>query len=111
MSWLSRLFARLLPAPPSIEPGEDVLFVDVRTAPEFAAGHAKGAVHIPLGQVADRSAELQPHADRRLLVYCLSGHRAARAVRALKASGLPHVENAGGIDGLRRAGIEIERGR
>ncbi|HUG40102.1 MAG TPA: rhodanese-like domain-containing protein [Longimicrobiales bacterium] len=111
MSWLSRILSRLLPAPPTIGPDEDVLFVDVRTRPEFAAGHARGALHIPLGQVDDRAAELRPHAHRRILVYCLSGHRAARAVRALRARGLPNVENAGGIGGLRRAGVEIERGR
>ena len=109
MGFISNLLARLLPAPPTIEPGEDVVFLDVRSRPEFAAGHARGALHIPLGQVADRADELDAHRDQRILVYCLSGHRAATAVRALRARGFSRVENAGGIGGLKRAGVAVER--
>lgn len=109
MSLIGRLLAWLSPPPPEIRPGEDVVFLDVRSRPEFAAGHARGAVHVPLQQVADRAHELEPHRDRRILVYCLSGHRAARAVDTLRARGFAKAENAGGIGGLRRAGIEIDR--
>lgn len=111
MRWLARLLDRFRPAPPSIAPDEDVLFLDVRTGPEFARGHARGALHIPVGQVERRIAELAPFAERRILVYCLSGHRAEQAVRTLRAHGFTHAENAGGIGGVRRAGVEIERGR
>lgn len=110
MRWLSSLLARLLPAPPDIRPGEDVVFLDVRSAPEFRAGHAAGALHVPLGQVAHRAADLEPHRHSRILVYCLSGHRAGRAVRELRSRGFHNAENAGGIGGLRRIGIPIERG-
>ena len=110
MSFLKNLLARLLPSPPTIQPGEDVVFLDVRSGPEFAAGHARGAIHIPVGQVAARAGELEPHRDRRILVYCLSGHRAGHAVRALEARGFTRVENAGGLGGLKRAGVDVERG-
>ena len=110
MGLFGRILSRLLPAPPEIRPGEDVLFLDVRSGPEFASGHARGARHIPVGQVAARAHELDDHRDRRILVYCLSGHRASRAVRDLRSRGFTRVENAGGIGGLRRAGIEIDRG-
>ena len=110
MSLFRKLLARLLPSPPDIAPGEDVVFIDVRSAPEFAAGHARGAIHVPVGQVARRVDQLRAHRDRRVLVYCLSGHRAGHAVRVLEDNGFTRVENAGGIAGLRRAGVEIERG-
>lgn len=110
LSFLKNLLSRFIPRPPSIEPGEDVVFLDVRSRPEFAAGHAKGAIHIPVGQVGQRAEELTAHRDRRILVYCLSGHRAGHAVRALEARGFTRVENAGGLGGLRRAGVEVERG-
>lgn len=109
MGLISRLFSRLLPTPPTIEPGEDVVFLDVRTAPEYAASHAPGAIHIPVGQVARRLDELQPHKDRRILVYCLSGHRAGAATRVLKDHGFEKAENAGSLGAIRRAGVEIER--
>lgn len=110
MSWISKLLARLIPDPPEIAPGEDVVFLDVRTGPEFAAGHARGAIHIPVGKVPERAGELEDHKDRRILVYCLTGHRAGRAVRALEKQGFHKVENAGGLSGLKRAGVDIERG-
>ncbi|MBW3554139.1 MAG: rhodanese-like domain-containing protein [Gemmatimonadetes bacterium] len=111
MSFLKNFLSRLIPTPPRIDPGEDVVFLDVRSRAEFASGHAKGAIHIPVGQVAGRAHELESHRDRRILVYCLSGHRAAHAVHALEDRGFTKVENAGGIGRLRRAGVEVQRGR
>lgn len=110
MGLINRLLAWISPPPPAIGPDENVVFLDVRSAPEFAASHARGARHIPVQQVADRAAELDAHRHDRILVYCLSGHRAAPAVRDLQARGFTRVENAGGIGGLRRAGVQIERG-
>lgn len=109
MGLISRLLSRILPAPPSIEPGEDVVFLDVRTAPEYAASHAPGAIHIPVGQVARRLDELRPYEDRRILVYCLSGHRSGAAVRVLRDHGFEKAENAGSLGALKRAGVQAER--
>lgn len=109
MGLFARLFSRFLPATPSIAPGEDVVFLDVRTAPEFAAGHAAGAIHVPVGKVHRRIEELRPHTDRRILVYCLSGHRAGAATRVLREHGFEKAENAGSLGALRRAGVDIER--
>lgn len=109
MGMLARIFSRFRPNTPDIAPGEDVVFLDVRTAPEFAAGHAAGAINIPVGQVRRRADELQPHKERRILVYCLSGHRSAAAVKALRENGFDRAENAGSLGAIRRAGVEVER--
>lgn len=110
MGWLSKLISLFRPAPPDIEPGEDVVFVDVRTAAEYARGHVAGAIHIPYNQMGDRWPELEEHRDRRMLVYCLSGSRSSAATRVLRSKGFEDAENAGGIGGLKRAGLEIDRG-
>lgn len=71
--------------------------VDVRSQPEFEAGHAKGAVNVPL--LHRGPAGLQPNPDfvavmeanfpkdRRLVLTCLSGNRSMRAAETLAAHG------------------------
>ena len=44
---------------PAAEVPEDVVLVDVREPDEWTAGHAPGAVHIPLGQLGDRYTEIR----------------------------------------------------
>jgi phage shock protein E len=105
--WLSRLFSRLLPAPPQVGPDEKVVFVDVRTRAEYDAGHVKGARHIPHTEMGRRFKELKRHRDQRILLYCQSGRRSGIATRVLREQGFDRAENAGGIGGLKRAGFGI----
>jgi phage shock protein E len=107
---LSRLLGLFLPSPPEIEPGEDVVFVDVRTPAEYAAGHVAGATLIPHHEMGRRWKELRDRRKKRILVYCRTGSRSAVATRVLASQGFDRVENAGGIGGLKRAGLEIRRG-
>ena len=64
-----------------------VTLVDVRPGEEYAAGHIPGAVSIPLGELADRLAELP--ADGTIVAYCRGAYcvLAHEAVRALTAHG------------------------
>ena len=41
----------------------EVVVLDVRTDPEWHAGHIPGAVHIPLHELASRWQELDPEAE------------------------------------------------
>ena len=68
--------------------GRQVL-IDVREPYEFATGHVKGAVNVPLGTLADKLGKFDPHAQT--YVICQSGHRSATAVRMLMRSGFDHV--------------------
>ena len=65
----------------------DVVVLDVRPAPEYAAGHLPGAVNIPLEQLEDRLAELPD--DREVVAYCRGAYcvLAHDAVRLLTAHG------------------------
>ncbi|HSM61903.1 MAG TPA: rhodanese-like domain-containing protein [Longimicrobiales bacterium] len=107
---LSRILRVLLPAPPAIAPDEEVVFVDVRTREEYAREHVAGATLIPHHEMERRWKELRDRREERILVYCLTGTRSRAATRLLRSKGFERVENAGGIGGLRRAGLEIERG-
>jgi rhodanese-related sulfurtransferase len=110
MGWMSRWISWILPAPPEIAPGEDVVFVDVRTRREYEAGHVKGARHIPHDQMASRWQELARYRNRRVLLYCRSGARSRLATATLRSRGFERAENAGGLGGLRRAGLAVDSG-
>ena len=67
--------------------------VDVRSAAEFASGHAEGSVNIPLPELDERMKELDP--GRWVIVCCASGTRSAIARRKLRSRGFARVYNAG----------------
>ncbi len=66
--------------------------VDVRTAAEFAGGHAPNTVNIPLDQLSGRSGELDK--GRPVILCCASGSRSAMATSLLKGQGFEAM-NAG----------------
>ncbi|GGK56387.1 rhodanese-like domain-containing protein [Ornithinimicrobium pekingense] len=82
---------------------DDAVLVDVREPQEWAAGHAPGAVHIPMGDVPARLDEL-PVTDDPLPVVCRSGGRSERAVQWLVQQGFDVVNVAGGMRDWHRSG-------
>jgi rhodanese-related sulfurtransferase len=82
---------------------EGALLVDVRTPDEWNAGHAPGALHLPLDQLSARHAELPT--DRRIVVICRSGGRSARATEALVGAGYDAVNLAGGMQAWAALGL------
>jgi rhodanese-related sulfurtransferase len=76
--------------------------LDVREDDEWAAGHAPDAVHVKLGDLGARAAELP--ADREVYVICRSGSRSAYATQALLGGGVHAVNVADGMTGWAVAG-------
>jgi sulfur-carrier protein adenylyltransferase/sulfurtransferase len=70
------------------------LLLDVREPAEWTECRIPGAVHIPLGQLAVRYAELP--STRPLYVHCKMGGRSAKAVQMLLELGLQDVINVSG---------------
>ncbi len=68
-----------------LDNGEDIQIIDVREADEVAIAKIPNATHIPLSQVVNRIAEIDP--TRETVVHCKMGGRSARAIEALKRSG------------------------
>ncbi len=69
-------------------------FLDVREPAEVVEGTLPGAINVPLGQLPDRVAELDP--NRRVVVLCRSGGRSAHAARLLADGGFIDVVNLDG---------------
>ncbi|WP_228386699.1 rhodanese-like domain-containing protein [Ornithinicoccus halotolerans] len=82
---------------------DDAVLLDVREQDEWDAGHAPGAVHVPMGEVPSRLGEL-PETDEPLPVVCRSGGRSGRAVQWLQRQGFDVVNVDGGMRAWAGAG-------
>ncbi len=76
------------------------LLLDVRTREEFATGHLRSALNIPVQELANRLTELE-HPERQLVVYCRSGARSGAATKLLKAAGFCRVHDMGAMSNWR----------
>jgi rhodanese-related sulfurtransferase len=91
-----------LPSVTAADLPADVVLVDVREPDEWTAGHAPDAVHIPLGQLVDRVAELPEGAD--LVMVCHGGGRSSRATAWLNQQGVAARNLTGGMVAYAAAG-------
>jgi rhodanese-related sulfurtransferase len=95
------------------------LYLDVRTEGEFAAGHAAGAINIPVmvakgpGQMQlnpeflDVAEKVLPR-DKKLVVGCMAGGRSQRACEMLEEAGFTDLTNVvGGFGGQRDASGKV----
>jgi rhodanese-related sulfurtransferase len=90
-------FARLPTASPADVPADAVL-LDVREPEEWAAGHAEGALHVPMGQVIQRIDEILDHAaEQPLYVMCKMGGRSAQVAAFLNQQGINAINVDGGL--------------
>lgn len=91
---------------------EGYVYLDVRSVPEFEAGHPAGAYNIPLAHMtqggmrpnADFLAEVAAAfpVDTKLVLGCKSGGRSLRAAQALSQAGYEHlVDQRAGFGGAR----------
>jgi rhodanese-related sulfurtransferase len=90
--------------------GDRMMLIDVREESEWAAGHARGAIHLGKGvierdiesRVADPSTEI--------VLYCGGGFRSALAGDALQKMGYTNVWSlAGGWRDYQQAGMPVEK--
>ncbi len=103
------------PSVPEVTPAEahrrqqaGAVLVDVREADEWAAGHAAGALHLPLGELALRHDDLPR--DRETLLICASGNRSKVAAQVLARAGHDRASSVeGGTIAWARAGLPVER--
>lgn len=91
---------------------EGYLYLDVRSEPEFAAGHPKGAHNVPLLHPGPRG--MEPNRDflavvealyakdLAIVVGCRAGHRSLRAAEMMMARGFTRVvDQRAGYDAAR----------
>jgi len=95
----------LLPSVDAAAVPSDGLLLDVREDDEWAAGHAEGAVHIPMGEFVARLDEvIEQAADRKVYVVCRVGGRSAQVTQYLLAQGVDAVNVDGGMLAWEAAG-------
>lgn len=84
---------------------ENTVIYDVRTPAEFADGHAKDAVLLPLAELQSGSL---PNVDKDspIAVYCRSGNRSAQATDLLRDAGFSDITDIGAFNSLADYGIE-----
>lgn len=88
-----------------VQSGE-ALLIDVRSAAEFAAGHAPQALHIPVGMLAPSA--LPAGEKRKLVLVCASGMRSSAGCGALRPKGFEAYSLKGGMSAWSRAGGPVE---
>lgn len=75
------------------------LLLDVREQDEYDATRIDGSVLIPMSELSDRIAELEPSKDDHIIVHCHHGGRSLQVTQMLRQAGYTNVQNmAGGID-------------
>ncbi len=87
---------------------EEVTVIDVRNRTEFEAGHLPGALHIPVGHLEARLAEIPR--DKPIIVQCQSGARSAIATSVLQRLGVTTATDlAGGFTAWEQSGFPVVR--
>ena len=82
------------------------VWIDVRSAEEFNAGHLQDAVNIPHDQILARIQAVSPDKNAPVNLYCRSGRRAEAALNELKNAGYTNVTNHGGYEDLVKKGLK-----
>lgn len=88
---------------------DHLIAVDVRRETEFADGHVRGAVNIPLNELTDPGSMANIEENQNLYLYCGSGYRSVIAASLMKRQGIHNLRNVlGGFNAIRfQQGIEI----
>ena len=80
---------------------QGAIIVDVRSKGEYASGHIKGSINIPVNELAANLAKLN-NKNKAIITCCASGMRSASARGILQSKGYTEVYNGGGWSSLQR---------
>lgn len=82
------------------------LIIDLRSGEDYAKGHVKGAVNIPLAQLPQNIDKLP--LDKTLMLYCYTGQTSALTMVPLKTFGYKAVSLSRGFSAVEKAGFAID---
>ncbi|PUE27567.1 sulfurtransferase [Limnohabitans sp. Jir72] len=86
------------------------LIIDVRSPGEFATGHVRGSVNIPLDRFAQVIAEAVPDKSAPVILCCASGGRSGMACNYMQRMGYQQVSNGGSAGAVSmQFGLPIDR--
>jgi rhodanese-related sulfurtransferase len=84
----------------------EAVALDVREPDEWAAGRIAGSIHIPVGELVVRQAEIPE--DPSIVAVCRTGSRSAWAAEMLLRAGYDVANLAGGLQAWDAAGLPLE---
>ncbi|MDY0150743.1 MAG: FAD-dependent oxidoreductase [Candidatus Cloacimonas sp.] len=73
---------------------QDTVLIDVRTSEEYALGSIEGSLNIPVDEMRSRLSEIPK--DKKIILFCGTGHRSYFAYRILAQSGFNELRNLSG---------------
>lgn len=76
-----------------IENKEDMFLLDIRTKEEYEEGNINTSVNIPLQNLLYDIDDIEEYKDKKVVVYCRSGHRSITACNILSMSGFTDLYN------------------
>ncbi len=86
------------------------LVIDVRSPSEFATGHVRGSVNVPLDRFADDIAKAVPSKSTPVILCCASGGRSGMACSFMQRMGYQQVSNGGSAGAVSmQCGLPIDR--
>jgi glyoxylase-like metal-dependent hydrolase (beta-lactamase superfamily II)/rhodanese-related sulfurtransferase len=90
---------------------ENLVVVDVRRETEFADGHVKGALNLPLSELPDPGSMANLEDHHNIYLHCGGGYRSVIAASLFKRQGIHNLRNVtGGWGKIKdQKGIEIEK--
>ncbi len=96
----------------SLVGSDDVIFLDVREPKEYNAGHIPGCTLMPKNSGVFEEEYSKLPKDKKIIVYCHSGGRSARASKFLVEQGYIDITNVtdGFSDYQELAEAKIEKG-
>lgn len=78
---------------------QGAIILDVRSKGEYAGGHIRNSINIPVDQLGNSLSKLK-NKNQPIICCCASGMRSGAAKRILKSNGYTEVYNGGGWYGL-----------
>ncbi|MBX2905203.1 MAG: rhodanese-like domain-containing protein [Taibaiella sp.] len=95
---------KLLGGGPKVDLGQLIengaVILDVRTSGEYAGGHIKGSINIPVQALGSQMSKLKK--DKPIITCCASGMRSGSARSMLQSAGFTEVYNAGSWFNLKK---------
>jgi len=88
------MFGSQVPSVTTADVPAGAYLLDVREDDEWAAGHAPGAVHLPMMQIPARLDEVPRDGD--VVVICRVGGRSGQVTAYLRGNGWDNVHNLDG---------------
>lgn len=75
---------------------ENLVILDVRRETEFADGHLKNAVNVPLNELSDPAKMALMEETQNIYVHCAGGYRSMIATSLIKRQGIHNLRNVTG---------------